>query len=163
MREKSYAKKSKGFKKVLSLIFAAIMILSFASCSQADTSGGTTTSAADDSQDVKNDETTDDANANEGEEDKSSNNDSDSSSLNVREIVDSYEKFADEYVNFMKKYNESDGTDVSLIQEYNDITKQYKKWLEKIENIDEDSLSVEDAKYFVEVTKRVSEKLKSVQ
>lgn len=63
--------------------------------------------------------------------------------------MDSYEAFFDEYVAFMKKYNNASSEDVlGMISDYNDYLRQCTETMEKIEAIDEDELSAEEALYF---------------
>lgn len=82
----------------------------------------------------------------------------DSSSSDFRETMDSYEAFMDEYISFMETYKNS-GSTVDMIDDYNDMLNQYNEFSQKIDNIDEESLSDEDYDYYIEVTSRVSSKL----
>ena len=81
-----------------------------------------------------------------------------------KEAMDSYEAFFDEYVAFMKKYNNASSEDVlGMISDYNDYLRQCTETMEKIEAIDEDELSAEEALYLSEVSLRISQKLAEVQ
>lgn len=76
----------------------------------------------------------------------------------VKEAMDSYEAFFDKYIEFMQVYEESEST-AELMLEYADYMAQYAEMTEKIEAIDEDSLSTADQMYYIEVMSRVSQKL----
>ena len=80
-----------------------------------------------------------------------------------RAWVDSYEEFINEYVDFMKKYEESDGTDLSLLADYATIMSKYTEYLEKTDGIDEDELSAEDWAYYMEAEARILKKLSEIQ
>ncbi|MDM8300214.1 DUF6591 domain-containing protein [Collinsella tanakaei] len=75
--------------------------------------------------------------------------------------MDEYEAYFDEYVEFMKAYNE-DPTSLELIAKYGDMMKQYSETMEAMDAIDEDSLSPEDQAYFIEVQTRINQKLLEV-
>lgn len=76
--------------------------------------------------------------------------------------MDSYEDFFDEYVAFMQKYQNSSGTDtIALLSDFSDYMAKYTDYMEKIDSIDQDDLSTEEALYYLEVTTRVSQKLLS--
>lgn len=83
--------------------------------------------------------------------------------VEFRAWVDSYEEFMDEYVEFMKKYMESDGTDLSLAADYATYVSKYAEFMETSENVNADSLSVEDYQYYLDANKRVLEKLSEIQ
>ena len=78
-----------------------------------------------------------------------------------KELMDSYEKFFDEYVDFMKKYSDSDDT-LGMMEEYTEYMKTYAETMEKLGKIDTDKLSAADYAYYVEVTARIQKKLLEV-
>ena len=78
-----------------------------------------------------------------------------------KEAMDSYEKFFDEYVAFMKKYSESDDT-LSMLDDYTKYLQQYTETMKKMDEIDEDELSDADLAYYIEVNARISKKLLEV-
>ena len=78
-----------------------------------------------------------------------------------KEMMDSYEAFMDEYVDFMKHMSD-DPTDLEVLSEYADIMMKYAEWGKKIEDLDESEMSDEEAAYYAEVTLRVSQKLLEV-
>ncbi len=75
-----------------------------------------------------------------------------------RDMVDSYEDFMDEYIDFMEKYNSSDDP-ISMLSDYTELMSKYSDWMDKINSYDEDDVSLDDWKYYVEVTTRVAEKM----
>lgn len=79
-------------------------------------------------------------------------------SADFKATMDSYEKFMNSYVDFMKKYEKS--SDVSsMMNDYAEFTGKYADFAKKIEAIDEKSLSSADYAYYVEVNARVTKKL----
>ena len=46
-----------------------------------------------------------------------------------KKAMDSYEEFMTEYCEFMKKYGESDGTDLGLVADYADYMSKYAEWV----------------------------------
>ena len=73
-------------------------------------------------------------------------------------VMDSYEAFFDEYCDFMKSMSD-DPTDLSYLMEYADMMSLYADMMEKLDSIDEDSLSPADDAYYIEVTARIEVKL----
>lgn len=83
---------------------------------------------------------------------------SDEVSADFKETMDEYEAFMNDYVDFMKKYENSDDT-ASMLADYGKMMAQYAEFTEKIDAIDEDELSDADYAYYMKVTGRVTEKL----
>lgn len=77
--------------------------------------------------------------------------------------MDSYEKFMDEYAAFMKKYTESDGTDLTLINDYSTMMGKYNTFVKDFEKWESEDLNSEETKYYLEVQARVAKKLATVQ
>lgn len=84
------------------------------------------------------------------------------SSSDFRAMMDGYEQFMNSYVEFMKKYEDSDDT-TSMLADYGSMMQQYSDWSQKFDDIDESSLSAEDQAYYLEVQGRVLQKLSEVQ
>uniref|UniRef100_I5ATZ5 Uncharacterized protein n=1 Tax=Eubacterium cellulosolvens (strain ATCC 43171 / JCM 9499 / 6) TaxID=633697 RepID=I5ATZ5_EUBC6 len=80
----------------------------------------------------------------------------------LKECLDSYEKFVDEYVDFMKTYNEDSSNAITMMGQYSDLMQRYVDFSDKIEKYDESNLSAEDYKYYIEVTTRCSQKMLEV-
>ena len=90
-----------------------------------------------------------------------SSSNSTNTSSNFKDMMDSYEKFVDEYIAFMKKYQNSSDTSAML----NDYTKYMQKFTDftsKIDAVDESNLSAADYNYYIEVTTRVNKKLATI-
>lgn len=75
--------------------------------------------------------------------------------------MDSYEKFFDEYCAFMKKYKESNNAS-SMLADYTKYMAQYADMMAKLDAVDENELSSEEALYYAEVSNRISSKLLEV-
>lgn len=78
-----------------------------------------------------------------------------------KEAMESYEKFFDEYVAFMKAYKDSDDP-LSMMGEYTTMMQQYVETMGELEDIDESELSEEEALYYAEVVLRINQKLLEV-
>lgn len=84
-------------------------------------------------------------------------------SKDFKKTMDAYEKFAEEYVRFMEKYNNANSDDVlSMAGDYADYMKKYTEMMKAISEIDEDELSTADALYYAEVNARITKKLSGV-
>ena len=76
----------------------------------------------------------------------------------LKDMLDSYEAFIDEYVAFMEKYKNSDDA-ASMLMDYSSYMQQYADLMQKINSIDTSNLSAADYAYYIEVTSRCSQKL----
>lgn len=72
--------------------------------------------------------------------------------------MDSYEKFIDEYVEFMKKYN-ANPNDLCLLTEYTDYLSKYAEYVENFEKWEDEDLNAVEIAYYAEVQARVSKKM----
>lgn len=79
-----------------------------------------------------------------------------------KEMMDSYEAFFDEYIEFMEKYSQSDGTDMTLMMNYLDYMTKYTEYMDKMNALDESEMTDAEALYYAEVILRVNQKLLSV-
>lgn len=77
----------------------------------------------------------------------------------LKAFLDSYEKFIDEYVVFMKKYTDDTSNAVAMLSEYTKIMEKYEDFAEKVDEYDSDEMSKEDEKYYLEVVNRCSQKM----
>lgn len=75
--------------------------------------------------------------------------------------MDSYEEFFNEYVDFMKKYNDSDDTS-AMLSDYSDFILKYTETMQKFQEIDTDELNIEEALYYAEVSARITKKLAEI-
>lgn len=78
---------------------------------------------------------------------------------NFKEAMDSYENFMNDYVDFIKKYQKSNGNDPQLISDYADYMKKYVDLSEKFEKWESEDLNTEETKYYIDVQARVTKKL----
>lgn len=82
-------------------------------------------------------------------------------SADFKASMDSYEKFFDQYVEFMKKYKDS-GNSISMLADYTKMMQQYTDTMNKLNAIDQNSLNAADEAYYLEVMGRITQKLASV-
>lgn len=78
-----------------------------------------------------------------------------------KKAMDSYEKFFDEYIAFMKAFEKSDNV-LDLMDDYNKYLKQYAETVQKMSEIKTDKLSAADYAYYFEVNGRITKKLLEV-
>lgn len=76
-------------------------------------------------------------------------------------MMDEYEDFFDEYVSFMKKYQDG-SLSTSAMGEYADMMSEYSSYMKKLEAVDEDSLSAADLAYYTKVNGRILDKLAEI-
>lgn len=76
----------------------------------------------------------------------------------LKATLDSYEKFIDEYISFVKKYKDSNQP-VSMLADYTKIMTQYADWATKLSEIKSENLSPADLGYYMEVTARCAQKI----
>ena len=97
-------------------------------------------------------------------EDEKSSADSNSTTNNsslrtdFKNAMDSHEKFMDEYIVFMQKYN-SNPTDYELLKEYSTYLTKYNDMLDKFEKWEDEDLNDAETAYYIEVQTRVNKKL----
>lgn len=75
-----------------------------------------------------------------------------------KEAMDSYEKFFDEYIAFMKEYKDA-GYPISMLNDYSEMMTQYTDAMTALGEIGEGELSTEEALYYSQVMSRISQKL----
>ena len=78
-----------------------------------------------------------------------------------KEAMDSYEAFYTEYCEFMKEYSENP-TDLTSLAKYSDMLVKAEEMNEAFEAWDEDELSSEELKYYLDVNNRVMKMLVDV-
>ena len=100
---------------------------------------------------------------NNGNTPSTSTNDNSSSATGLRaefkNAMDSYEASMDEYIAFMTKYNASKGTNPELISAYGEYMKKYIDATDAYKKWDGKEMNKEEAKYYVDVQTRVTQKL----
>lgn len=72
--------------------------------------------------------------------------------------MDSYEKFVDEYVAFMKKYN-NNPSDIELLTDYYDFLNKYADFVEDFEKWEDEEMNAAETAYYIDVQARTSTKL----
>ena len=82
-------------------------------------------------------------------------------SKEFKDAMDSYEKFMNEYVEFMKKYN-SNPSDIGLLAKYPNYLKNYNDMYSKFEEWENEDLNSVEMAYYFDVQSRVSKKLLEV-
>ncbi len=81
-----------------------------------------------------------------------------SDSENFRDTVDAYEACINEYIDFVKKYQNS--TDqAAMMSDYAALMEKYQTFSEKFNSIDTSALDADDYAYYVEVMNRCNEKM----
>lgn len=79
-------------------------------------------------------------------------------SADFKAAMDKYEAFIDEYITFIKKYEE-EGKPVSMLADYTKMMTQYSEFAAAMAAYNGDNLSAADYAYYIEVMGRVSQKL----
>ena len=77
----------------------------------------------------------------------------------LKEFLDGYEVFMNEYCDFMQNY---DSSDTEMLLQYLELMQKYADFAEKAELYDSDTMSVADSEYYLEVMTRVNAKLASI-
>lgn len=137
-------------KKLIILILSTLILLCFTAC------GGNENSTGTREKDVQENEMI--------EQDESKAQRSGTESMvtpEFKRMMDSYEDFFDKYIEFMKKYRNSDDI-VSMMSEFEDYMKKYADVMQKMNEINEDDLSTADLAYYTEVSARIMKKLGEV-
>lgn len=80
-----------------------------------------------------------------------------------KEAMDSYEEFIDEYCAFMKKYADSDGTDLGMLADYTEYMGKYADFVASFDAWDEDEMNDTELAYYLDVQTRVNKKLLEVE
>lgn len=93
-------------------------------------------------------------------EKKEENKDADNSILDpdFKAAMDSYESFMNEYVDFMKKFD-NNSSDLSLLAEYADYMSKYSEFVEGFEKWNDEEMNNAETAYYIDVQARVSKKL----
>ena len=79
----------------------------------------------------------------------------------IKEALDSYEEFFDEYIAFMEKHTSSSNP-LGMMSDYLDYMNKYTETMEKLEKIESEDMSVEEEKYYHDVLNRINKKLLDV-
>ena len=76
----------------------------------------------------------------------------------IKEALDSFEAFFDEYCDFIQRY-EASPNDLALLKEYADYLSQYNDAMSKMDALNDGSLNDAELAYYLEVTARINAKL----
>ena len=79
-----------------------------------------------------------------------------------RAMVDEYEAYMNEYCDFMETYNSDSSNVVSMAIDYAQMVSQYGEWAEKMDAVDESTLSAEDTQYYIEAQTRINKRLMEI-
>lgn len=79
-----------------------------------------------------------------------------------KKAMDSYETFMNEYCDFMKKYAESDGTDIGLLADYTEYMSKYANVVEDFEAWDSEEMNTAETAYYLDVQTRINKRLLEV-
>ena len=94
-------------------------------------------------------------------EPENDNTDNDGLDPDFKAAMDSYEKFMDEYVAFMKKYK-SNPSDLALLADYADYVSKYAGFVENFEKWENKEMNAAETAYYIDVQARISKKLLEV-
>ncbi|MGI6229857.1 MAG: DUF6591 domain-containing protein [Tractidigestivibacter sp.] len=68
-----------------------------------------------------------------------------------------------QYCDFIEKYDDASSEDqASMLADYNSMLQQEADWAQKMDEVDESTLSAADDAYYLEVTARVEQRLLEV-
>ena len=100
---------------------------------------------------------------NETENNSSESEEADTNTIGTefKAAMDSYEKFMNDYVAFLKKY-EANPNDLSLLSDYAKYMSDYAEVVEDFEKWEDEELNDAELTYYVEVQSRVTKKLLEV-
>lgn len=81
-----------------------------------------------------------------------------------KEFIDGYEAFMNSYCDFMEKYTSAQtsndtATVTSMMADYTSLLQQELEWIDKINAVDQSSLSAADSAYYLAATARVEKRL----
>ncbi len=165
-------KRKKGSSKILlvagiAVLLIIIMAMAF-SCGKSSKSDDyqvpdTDDYAAEDStydEEYDNEEDTEEEEPAEEEQESEERDESDISP-EFKKMMDSYEAFFDEYVEFMKKYKNSSNT-AAMMTDYAEYMTKYADYMKKLDEVDEDELTTAEVAYYTEVNARIMKKLAEI-
>ena len=161
-------KKIGKIAKVVLIIFAALLAISWVNMKYQDyklekelTSDAEETFSLSKKESDKSDQTKGKETEKQTENDKDETTKSTGIRKDFKEAMDSYEKVMNSYADFMTKYNRSDNQ-AGMISEYADYMKKYADAAEKFEKWNENDLTNEETKYYIDVQARVSKRLSDI-
>lgn len=79
-------------------------------------------------------------------------------------LLDDFEKYLDEYCTFIEEYSKAEPSEqMTMASEYMRIATEYMEIAEKVQAIDTDELSTDEAAYYLEVMGRCGARMVQVQ
>ncbi len=93
-----------------------------------------------------------------------SNTDKNGVNKDLKEFLDAYEAFLDDYAKFMKKYLQStySGDIWSMLEEYDNMLAKFEKYEKKFDELNPQMMTTADYKYYLESLARIEKKLLSL-
>ena len=93
-----------------------------------------------------------------------SNTDKNGVNKDLKEFLDAYEAFLDDYAKFMKKYLQStySGDIWSMLEEYDNMLAKLEKYEKKFDELNPQMMTTADYKYYLESLARIEKKLLSL-
>lgn len=82
---------------------------------------------------------------------------------NFKQAMDSYESFIQEYVTFMKKYQDSSDASLSMLADYADYMAKYASFVKDFDAWESEDLNDAELAYYLEVQARVTKLLLEVE
>lgn len=79
-----------------------------------------------------------------------------------KDAMDSYESFMNEYIEFMKKYSNSNGADLGLLADYSKYVAKYAEMGQKFDKWKNEDMNEAETAYYIQVQTRVNQKLLEV-
>lgn len=76
-----------------------------------------------------------------------------------KKAMDDYEAFIDEYIEFMKKYSESDGSSLTLLADYLEFLEKYNEMSESMDKWESEDMNDIERAYYLEVLARCNKKM----
>ena len=151
-------------KKCLVALSALAMSLSLVACGSSQVTESTTTEI--DEQVVETTITAENSNVSDAVD--TANEETDASATTATDVrpeikntLDSYEKFFDEYCTFMQEYQKNP-TDTALLTKYSKFMKQYSETMSKLTSMSNEKMSSAETAYLLEVSNRIQQKLAKV-
>lgn len=78
-----------------------------------------------------------------------------------KKMVDGYEAFFDEYIEFMKSFKES-GNSAKMLSEYKDFMSKYAETMKALEDLENEEMNADELKYYTDAVYRINKKLMNV-
>ena len=77
----------------------------------------------------------------------------------IKDAIDTYEEFFNEYVDFMKSY---DASDISALSDYLSFLQEYTEYMQKLDDLENEDLTDAETIYLTQATLRIDQRLLEV-